>query len=216
MTACDTQYVIGIWEISPDHFYKQVDGHSCGPIACLKVMDVFNCVECRMMEQEMSPKFYRGIVITKFEGLVQKLNNDLNVSVPCFKCELSETQDTELAVADDTESTSDNGVNCICYEHPKGMPTILLPCCAKVMHQPCLVRWTMSHPTCPYCRKDISMDVMLSTEAARDVAPQVPTKSIPRSVSRSPTTPEIGKCLPNTAPETPQTSAQKEARQKKQ
>ena len=29
------------WEISPDHFYKQVDGHSCGPIACLKVMDVF-------------------------------------------------------------------------------------------------------------------------------------------------------------------------------
>ena len=67
-----------------------------------------------MMEQDMTPKFYLGIMITKFEGLVQKFNNDLNVSVSCFECEISETEDTELMVAEDTESTSDNGVNCIC------------------------------------------------------------------------------------------------------
>ena len=51
-----------------------------------------------MMKHDMSLKFYCGIVITKFEGLVQKFNSDLNVSVPCFECEISETEDTELMV----------------------------------------------------------------------------------------------------------------------
>ena len=59
------------------------------------------------------------------------------------------------------------------------------------------------------------MDILLSAETEKDVAPKVLTKSIPRLVPRSPSIPASGKCLPNTSLETLQTSAQKEVRQKK-
>ncbi len=33
---------ISPWNLLPDDFLHQSDGHNCGPIACLKFMDLFN------------------------------------------------------------------------------------------------------------------------------------------------------------------------------
>ena len=46
------------------------------------------------------------------------------------------------------------------------MPTVILPCCAKIVHQPCLKHWMMSQSTCPYCRADIDPNVVFQSASS--------------------------------------------------
>ena len=42
------------WTIKADYFRCQVDGHSCGPIACMKVTSIFNCIESQMLDDDVA------------------------------------------------------------------------------------------------------------------------------------------------------------------
>ena len=121
-----------VWDISADRFYKQVDGHNYELIAYLTIVDVIKCVECRIMEEDMTPKlFYSRVGIIKCDDLDSGFNNDLSVLVPCFGCEIN---DTEVAVTEDTDSISGDKSNYILWDYHMSMLTSLLPCCAKAIH----------------------------------------------------------------------------------
>jgi len=68
------------WIVENQHFQRQRDGHNCGPIACLKVMEVYGYIEEGQIEViAQSPGGYRHIVMNKFADLVSKYDKDLFV-----------------------------------------------------------------------------------------------------------------------------------------
>ena len=70
-----------IWTIENVMSVKQRDSHNCGPIACMKIMELYGCTEARIIDPKIiTVEYYRGIVISKFRSLVMKFTNKLNVS----------------------------------------------------------------------------------------------------------------------------------------
>ena len=104
------------WRISLGNFLKQNDGHICGPIVMLKLMDIYQCVETHIMDQDMTLTDYRSIVGRKSKELISELNNELNVSLPHFVCEI---RDNEDAVKSETSKVKGQHTkhNVICGGH---------------------------------------------------------------------------------------------------
>ena len=106
----------------------------------------------------------------------------------------------------------DMQVECICWDSPKDMPTLVLPCCGKAMHQPCLVQWVIGQSTCPYYRNDISLDGLMSALCEVDPEPK-PTLTAP-SVSEPglPVNWENARVHVSSTNDTPRTKVQQEAK----
>jgi hypothetical protein len=70
------------WKMTNQHFTRQRDGHNCGPIACLKVMEVYGYIDKGQVEViSQSPSGYRNIVMNQFADLVSKYDNALFVEM---------------------------------------------------------------------------------------------------------------------------------------
>jgi hypothetical protein len=54
---------------------RQDDGHSCGPIACLKIMSVFGRISTHITDT-------RQMIVDDFKQLLDELNDDIRVNVP--------------------------------------------------------------------------------------------------------------------------------------
>mmetsp|Transcript_22079 Transcript_22079/g.37865 ORF Transcript_22079/g.37865 Transcript_22079/m.37865 type:complete len:365 (+) Transcript_22079:2548-3642(+) len=130
---------------------KQTDGYNCGPIACVKLMELFDCPEYRIMDDDLPVDFFQGVIITKFQALLTKYDNVINVTVPCELCDLTSDGDT------DDESSVNGSVSgstrqCFCYCRTRKNVIMNMSCCGKEVHQACLQQWLMSQGTCVYCR----------------------------------------------------------------
>lgn len=160
------------WSIQRGWFRKQIDGYNCGPIACLKIMELFDCSEYRIMDDETlnDVSCYRSIVMQKFENLVKRCNHDLNVSVPVELFDIASVEDASKGTNDTVDE--DNGtVNCFCMQHSKHVVVMMLSCCGQTLHKACLAHWLKSQSTCVYCRGDILPDdVIRCTVADEDAA----------------------------------------------
>ncbi len=70
------------WHVKNDLSYVQGDGVSCGPIACLKLMEIYGFVEegsiARIGE---SSHGYRPIVMDYFNNCVKRYSTNLKVKV---------------------------------------------------------------------------------------------------------------------------------------
>ena len=68
------------WTMSKDRSYKQSDGVSCGPIACLKVMELYGIVpEGEIERMGADIKAYRGAVMDYYSTMIVRYYNDLKV-----------------------------------------------------------------------------------------------------------------------------------------
>jgi len=68
------------WTVKNQLFTEQSDGYNCGPIACLKVMEVFGYIDKGEVEIiSQLPGGYRDIVMNKFAELVSKYDSVLVV-----------------------------------------------------------------------------------------------------------------------------------------
>jgi len=68
------------WIVKNQLFTEQRDGYNCGPIACLKVMEVFGYIDKGEVEIiSQLPGGYRDIVMNKFAELVSKYDSVLVV-----------------------------------------------------------------------------------------------------------------------------------------
>ncbi len=66
------------WNVLPDDFLHQSDGHNCGPIACLKFMDLFNIMPKE--EIEASKLTYRQLVTQQYSALFEKSKFNLVIA----------------------------------------------------------------------------------------------------------------------------------------
>jgi len=68
------------WHISAEVFITQHDGHNCGPIACLKILEVFQMMTLRKVREELKTRSYRQIVMDKYKELIMELQTHLHIS----------------------------------------------------------------------------------------------------------------------------------------
>jgi len=128
-----------------DKFIKQVDGYNCGPLACLKLQQIFTSIDAY---EGIDPDNYRSWVVSSFRTLVKKYNDKLFVSVPVYKLEgCEDAEQVEHATCD---------VDCFCGDDKGPVnATIIMKCCKKVTHAECAYRWFDSCRTCHFCRKPV-------------------------------------------------------------
>ena len=66
------------WNLLPDDFLHQSDEHNCGPIACLKFMDLFHIMP--KADIEKSKQTYRQLVTQQYSVLFEKMKFDLVIA----------------------------------------------------------------------------------------------------------------------------------------
>lgn len=128
------------WTICHDaSFVKQKDGHSCGPLACMKMHEIF--LDDTTFDGIDN---YRGFITERFEGMVRLHDKDLFVSIS-----------TRRSKSADVTSNNIN-IDCFCHEDtaPSDL-TIKLPCCRKHQHADCAYKWLDVSGTCGLCRKEV-------------------------------------------------------------
>ena len=70
------------WLVKNEHSYVQGDGVSCGPIACLKLMEIYGFIEVGSIEMiGESARGYRHVVMDYYNECVSRFDNLLKVEV---------------------------------------------------------------------------------------------------------------------------------------
>jgi len=71
-----------IWTMRNKYFHRQKDAFNCGPIACLKVMEIFGIIDEGEIENIRERKGgYRVVVMSHFRDLIQRWNKHLMVEM---------------------------------------------------------------------------------------------------------------------------------------
>jgi len=70
------------WLVKKEHSYVQGDGVSCGPITCLKLMEIYGFIERGSIETiGESARGYRNVVMDYYNDCVSRFDNVLKVEV---------------------------------------------------------------------------------------------------------------------------------------
>jgi hypothetical protein len=66
------------WLVSNDTSYKQTNGINCGPVACMKIMEIYGFIEpgriTRVLEEEDD---YRSVVMNYYSNVIQRFDSVL-------------------------------------------------------------------------------------------------------------------------------------------
>lgn len=128
------------WLVKSAPFIKQENWYDCGPIACLKLMDIFGLVEDpRDYEQED----IRQHIVDSFKTLLKFAVNDIFVSAPVI----------DLLDDDYDDDNEEEQECCICKENIPSHQGTVMECCKNSMHAVCISNWLENHPSCPLCRQ---------------------------------------------------------------
>jgi hypothetical protein len=108
------------WQLERGSFLNQSDGNNCGPIACLKILELFHAVDVEAAHEVYEKQNIRKFVMAEWDRLVEHCSNDLLVFV------------SEKQV---------NGTYgfCFCCADLPSMEVINLPCCKASVHRHCVL-----------------------------------------------------------------------------
>ena len=146
------------WHISAEVFITQHDGHNCGPIACLKMLEVFHMTTLKKLRDDLKTMTYRQIVMAKYKELITALQDHLHIS-----------QKVRL---DDSAKTVYHLCLCNTFEHINDQAFQFMNCCGYTIHKPCVSKFLHDWMWCPTCKSDAtetmaSMDLSLLAETKR-------------------------------------------------
>jgi hypothetical protein len=65
------------WQLERGSFLHQLDGNNCGPIACLKIMELFHVIDVEAACEVYEKKNLRQFVMAEWDRLVELCSNDL-------------------------------------------------------------------------------------------------------------------------------------------
>ena len=125
------------WYISAKVFITQHDGHNCGPIACIKILEVFHMTTLRKVREELKTRSYRQIVMDKYKELIMELQTHLHIS--------------KKVRIQDCVKTMHHLCLCNTFEHINNQAFQFMTCCGYTLHQPCLSKFLNEQMGCPTC-----------------------------------------------------------------
>jgi hypothetical protein len=108
------------WQLERGYFLHQLDGNNCGPITCMKIMELFHAVDVEEACEVYEKKNIRQFVMAEWDRLVEHCSNDLPVTV--------------------SEKLIDGTFElCFCCVDSLSMEVINLPCCKASVHRHCVL-----------------------------------------------------------------------------
>jgi hypothetical protein len=166
------------WTMEKDIFICQNDAWNCGPIACLKILAVF---QHPSDVSTIAANQYRLTVMKKFQDLLCKFGHCLNVSIPVV----------EIEICDDGSDSDESQCECCavcCSPLSKscGLKVATTSCCKQRIHSRCLSEWLDFNASCLFCRAELDYVNLVSPTKAQDSA---------KGVVFSPAKEEDGKLL---------------------
>ena len=127
------------WNIKPGVFLDQSDGHNCGPIACLKFMELFGVTTTNNIKKNLTEKLMRQLVMEQFMHMVTVLKHDLFI-----------TQKVDLE-----DVIKSNHLVCICKDFSSlDLKSYRMPCCGYNFHCNCVHEFIKVNSWCPSCKGD--------------------------------------------------------------
>jgi hypothetical protein len=91
------------WTVTNDPSIRQVDGFNCGPIACVKVMEVFGILEPGSLSVIEEYGSYRTVVMNYYQECISKYNNEIFLEVRKFKLDRATLKESAEAQGRDEE-----------------------------------------------------------------------------------------------------------------
>jgi hypothetical protein len=170
------------WRLESGGFVKQVDTFNCGPIACLKILEIYNLTTLYEVNMAYNTNSIRSFVISEWQQLVAHCNNDLILHVrervplleprpedgetPTVACRSYPTIDSAVAAAaaasaDAPEADMDI---CFCCCDSLAMELVCLTCCKKRIHRRCLLAYLRTNNQCSYCHCPVDMAKVMGYE----------------------------------------------------
>jgi hypothetical protein len=208
------------WRFERGSFVAQTDGYNCGPIACLKILEIYSLVSLEQVKLAYSINSMRKLVIDNWKRFLNYCNSDLVVTrrqlitleephpapgMPLLPIRPIYEQMQEpvnpavvaAAVASAKAPTADMDV-CICCANDPLMELIEMKCCKKTIHRQCVIAWLAMSNRCVHCQQAVTMEVVeypaiLCTESAVPESPYLPAKNLFEIKSPSPIKKRIGR-----------------------
>jgi hypothetical protein len=107
----------GPWAVSKDPKLKQFDGINCGPIACMKVMEICGIIPKSSVAEahKIHQQGYRGVVMEYYKRFMQRYEQDMwyNVSGATAKkiAHEMENEEDDKKDSEDVESDKPSSVD---------------------------------------------------------------------------------------------------------
>ncbi len=126
------------WQLERGCFLHQSDGKNSGPIACMKIMELFHAIDVEEAREAYKKKNIHRFVMAEWDRLVERCSNDLPGAV------------SEKLIDGTFE------LYFCCIDSPS-MEVINLPCCKASVHRHCVLEALKSNDQCVYCTGKFSI-----------------------------------------------------------
>ncbi len=154
------------WQLERGYFLHQMDGNNCGPIACMKIMELFHAIDVEEAHEVYKKKNICRFVMADWDRLAERCSNDLPVTV--------------------SEKLIDGTFElCFCCIDSLSIEVINLPCCNASVHRCCVLKAFKSNDQCVYCRK------VLDPQDIIDCTPQLKAMSGQANITQTTTFTEL-------------------------
>jgi hypothetical protein len=165
------------WRFERGHFIKQLDTFNCGPIACMKILEMFHLTSEYEVNLAYCTNNIRDMVADEFRKFIQRSQQDLIVRVrECLILRKPVADDTNVvlplrtsrstthilgdpviaaAARASAQAEIDPHTLCFCYCNSSDMELVRLTCCQQTIHQQCVLAYLCINSQCPYCKAQI-------------------------------------------------------------
>ncbi len=114
------------WQLEKGYFLHQSDGNSCGPIACMKIMELFHAIDVEEAQEVYKKRNICQFIMAEWNRLVLCCSKDLPMTV--------------------SEKPIDGSFEmCFCCEDSPSMDVTNLPCCKDSVHRDCVLKALQSN-----------------------------------------------------------------------
>jgi hypothetical protein len=164
------------WRFERGHFIKQLDSFNCGPIACMKILEMFNLTSDYEVNLAYRTNSICDMVAAEWRKFIQRSQQDLVVRVRerlILRTPVAEDTDIVLpfhtsrstthigdpviaaAARASAQAEIDHHTLCFCYCDSPDMELVRLVCCQQTIHRQCLLAYLCINSQCAYCKRQI-------------------------------------------------------------
>ena len=143
------------WRFERGHFIKQLDTFNCGPIACMKILEMFHLTSDYEVNLAYRTNSIRDMVAAEWKKVIQRSQQDLEVCVrehliilhtpvaeegdlvlPRHSRHTTHIGDPVIAAATraSVQAEIDPHTLCFCYCDSSDMELVRLTCCRQTIH----------------------------------------------------------------------------------
>jgi len=203
------------WRLERGAFVSQTDGYNCGPIACLKILELYSLTSEQDVKVSYSINSIRKLAIEKWRRFLDYCNSDLivrkrfdvqieeprpmpGITLSASAISAPDYQQPAAAAAGSSHVATAELDVCICCVDDLSMELVQMKCCRKTIHKICLVAWLAVSNRCVHCRGEVNITQVLDypiicrTAPTAVDSPYVPVKNLFHNTSPSPTKKRIG------------------------